>query len=207
MAGGDQSWAGTWDILRDVVHPFSLYLDTYEQAVLQFIFYRTRLYRKEWETISLNHFKFGIATQDGRFVAAPLDMGEPRLLESLKHLEGKHIIEVRRYPGTNRGNQYRIRGEDELDRMHVASYMRQHQRKTNERMLAKFAQNKGIQALLMGIPTPQSLGTPPNNHGVPPPNDYGVQNTPIVKEPISNSALSARQVKVPVKLRTINIRK
>jgi hypothetical protein len=206
--GSDPSWADTWAILRDVMTPYGLYLDTYERDVLNFIFLRTRLYRKEWESIPIKHFKNGVFSADGNLVAPPVDVSEPKIWECLKHLKGKGIVEVRSYPGTSNPNMYRIRGDAEIDREHVVAYTRRYQRSLNERMQAKVLQAPAVQALLEGA-TSKFLGTPTQNTEVAPTKDAGVLNSQNFNNPIFNPAAMPppTEVLVPVRLRKIQINK
>lgn len=207
MAGGDPTWGATWDVLRDVVHHYSLYLDSAERETLWFIFSRTRLFRKEWEAITIRQFECGIVSADGQFIAAPITIGHRALLASLKHLEGKGIIEVKRETrnGGSLPNMYRIKESNEIITTHVFSYMKVNQPKTFDRMTELFAKSAGMQRVLQG------KGTVRNAPRVSAKMHQGVSakmhqyKEPNRKEPILKSA--PRALKVNVLRKTITTSK
>lgn len=103
-------------------------IDLYEREVLFFIFCRTGMYDKEEEVISLRDFMEGIRnTTNGQYVASPVAISKTKLLDSLRHLEAKRIIEVTR--AYQQKNKYRIRKVEELDIEQIMVYMEQNQNK------------------------------------------------------------------------------
>jgi hypothetical protein len=192
MAADGKSWGPTWAILRGVICMYDLYVDLHEQAVLFFIYRRTRMFGKEWEAISLSHFKFGIVSATGEKVIGPIQMGEPKLLECLKHLERKGIIGVRRDGGPNAANMYRINNEDEINMGAVSRYVRRAQPRLNASTLGKFSQNRGMQNVLRGLtPTQQPLGGVPHDGGEGYPTDVGNRNNQITKDQDYNHAAAS----------------
>jgi hypothetical protein len=191
MSGG--KWGTAFDILRDVMHPSIMYVNSHELAVLFFIYCRTRIYNKEWEAIPLRHFLHGIVGSDGQMVIGPLDISEPTLWQCLKHLEGKRLIEIRKHP--LRASEYRIRPDDEVDHTFIMEYMQRHQRKQLTRMLTRFGKNGVIQRVIQAQGTPKSSGEVPQNLGVGVPQNLQALNIPKEKEPISNTAPGAPALK------------
>jgi hypothetical protein len=105
-------WGDAFSIMRDVTYGKLRYMDLYEQTTLAFIWGRTQYYGKAWEFIPLRHFMSGVWGRDGLCVAPRIRISETKLLQSIKGLEAKNIIEVNR---TFRKNRYRIRTEIEID--------------------------------------------------------------------------------------------
>lgn len=171
--------------------PYRELLDLYERDVAQFIFARTRMFAdKQWEAISINQFMRGIVSENYRL--GPVDMSERKLLESLKHLKAKQIVEVRE-GGMTTGNRYRIKEESEIDLEHLHTYVRRHQPKLAERMLGRMAQTPYIRQLVRGRGTQQLSGRLPNNSGVGVPNNSRVHNIPNNNTP--NDLLSPEATK------------
>lgn len=106
---------------------FTIFTNLHERDVLQFIYNRTCMWNKEWEIIPLRHFMEGVREKSGVIVAAPVAMGEPKLLESLRSLEGKGFIKVKRTP--RQPSLYKITDSEEIDLDHALDYMRMFQTK------------------------------------------------------------------------------
>ena len=133
-------WGTAFDIMRDVIYVNSFDLDLYERATLNFIFARTRFYNKQWEYIPLRHFLNGVWSKEVGCVCAPIRISEKKLLESLKHLEGKGIIEVRR--AVTRSNCYRIRHDEEIKGSAPFMYAVQHQPALFNSMIKELERNE-----------------------------------------------------------------
>lgn len=175
-----------------------LYLDLYERETLAFIFGRTSLFFKEWETIPLRHFMEGVRSADGATVMSPIAMSETKLLESLKHLEHKGIIEVRRHPVN--ASQYRIRAFSEIDQTSLLTYMQRHQPKQYQSIIGRhFRQEmrptlstlalrntRRIQEAENRSPKFGVMDTPYTGERVTP--NLGEHNTPIINTPIPNTS-------------------
>ncbi|MGX1348000.1 hypothetical protein AB7M49_001576 [Bradyrhizobium elkanii] len=106
-------WGTAFDALRDVVYGQCEFLDLFEQTTLHFIYRRTHFYGKEWERIPLRHFLCGIWSKEYGCITPPIRISEKKLLESLKSLEAKTIIQVRR--AVTKSNTYRIVQQNEID--------------------------------------------------------------------------------------------
>jgi hypothetical protein len=118
-------WGTAFDILRDILYGKRPYIDLYEQTTLNFIYGRTRYYGKEWEYIPLRHFMCGIWSLDHGCVCPRIRISETKLLEALKNLKAKNIIEVEHRVA--RSNRYRIREDREIDMSGVIRYIADHQ--------------------------------------------------------------------------------
>lgn len=115
-------WGDYFDILRDVVWGKTQFLDLYEQTTLFFILRRTWYWGKEWEFIPLRHFTNGIWTKDGDdCVTPPIRISETKLIQAIKSLEGKCIIEIDRKVA--RTSRYRIRRWAEIDDHKIFEYI------------------------------------------------------------------------------------
>jgi hypothetical protein len=144
-------WGTAFDILRDVLYGESAYLDLYERATLSFIFQRTRMYAKQWEYIPLRHFRNGVWSLEYGRIRSPIRISEKKLIESLKHLEEKTFIEVRR--AVVRANCYRIREIKEIEYTTAVVYIVQHQPKLGRAIIREMEANRtrlnpALQALL-----------------------------------------------------------
>lgn len=122
----------TWEEIfyrpfRDVLQGKNTLLSLHERDVLTFIFCRTRVYKKMSEKIPLRHFEKGVYTRDGVLVCGQVVMSQAKLLESLRHLEGKGIIEVTRRPP--RASIYRIKEIDEIEDDVAFDYIERNQPK------------------------------------------------------------------------------
>jgi hypothetical protein len=137
---GDGKWGTAFDILRDVLYGESGYLDLYEQATLSFIFQRTRMYAKQWEYIPLRHFRNGVWSLEYGRICSPIRISEKKLIESLKHLEEKTFIEVRR--AVARANCYRIRETKEIEHSTAGVYIVQHQPKLGRAIVREMEANR-----------------------------------------------------------------
>jgi hypothetical protein len=58
-------WGLFVPILREVIFANRIYMTEREQQVLLFIYQRTRMYGKEWESIPLRHFTKGVCSRTG----------------------------------------------------------------------------------------------------------------------------------------------
>jgi hypothetical protein len=105
-------WGTAFDIMRDVLYGYRQYLDLYEQTTLSFIFARTGFYNKEWEYIPLRHFLKGVWSKKSGCIISRIRISEKKLIDSLRHLERKGIIDARR--SVTRAKCYRIRRFKEI---------------------------------------------------------------------------------------------
>jgi hypothetical protein len=110
-----------------------MYMDLYERETVAFIFGRTHLYGKEWESISLRQFMHGVRRiDDGAYIASPVAMSRGKLLESLRHLKAKGYIEVRYSAGST---LYRL--TEDVNPEHAMRYMQRHQKKEFESIFGR----------------------------------------------------------------------
>jgi|SRR6266550_3134007 len=96
-------WGDAFGIMREMVYGKRRYLDLFEQTTLAFIFGRTTYYGKEWEFIPLRHFMSGVWSRTSGCISPRIRISETKLLEAIKGLEAKTIIEVERRPAPRRG--------------------------------------------------------------------------------------------------------
>ena len=99
-------WGNAFDILRDTVYGLAQHLDLYEQTTLHFIFRRTQYFGKDWEPIPLRQFLRGVWSKEYGCITPRIRISEKKLLEALKSLEAKGIIQVVR--AVTKSNRYRI---------------------------------------------------------------------------------------------------
>lgn len=173
------------------MHALRMYIDLYERDVLFFIFARTRVYgEKEWERIPIRHFMHGVRAADGRYVCSPVAMSKTKLLEALRHLKGKGIIETRMTEdGTS---NYRVRDESEIDVNHIRTYMSRHQQREFKSIFGRLHTIRGWS--IFGPPPSPNLDQPPS------PNLDQHNNRDINKPILKVAPEPARKV------RTLNIR-
>lgn len=186
---------------------YDMYTDLHERDVLWFIFARTCMYGKVWETIPLRHFTHGVFSE-GVCHGCPVRMGEAKLLESLKHLEAKRVIQVVRHP--TRASRYKVSDTDEFDTGHALAYMRRYQKKAFRGIWGKIAarwplpelaekqqqvfveQSQATKAMIQSrypsFPTPIGNGSPQVEGTVP--HAYGEHNKQNVNKRIIKLAAS-----------------
>lgn len=104
---------------------FRQYMDLYERETMSFIFGRTCMYGKEWENIPIRHFMHGVFDGEGCVVIGPVAVSKTNLLRSLKLLQTKGLIEVRK--SLTGATNYRIKKAAEIDHDHVIAVMRREQ--------------------------------------------------------------------------------
>lgn len=188
-------WGTAFDILRDVVYGRSEFLDLYEQTTLHFIYRRTHFFGKEWERIPLRHFLEGVWSKDYGCITPRIRISEKKLLESLKSLETKTIIQVRRT--VTKSNSYRIAEVNEIETGPLLEWCLRHQPSLLQSMVRQREKNKDIldfgeSEVLRSLkedlaqapartaasyPTGRVTATPPGAAPVPPP--AGEHNLPI----------------------------
>jgi hypothetical protein len=130
-----------FDILRDVVFGKAQYMDLYEQTTLIYIFRRTRIYGKDWESIPLRHFMSGVWSRKNGCIAPRIRISETKLLEALASLESKTIIEIERR--TARISRYRIREDREIEIEKVVQHVGLHQIGLVRTIVRELEQNAG----------------------------------------------------------------
>lgn len=174
------------------------YMDLHERDVFAFIFGRTAMFNKQWEAIPNRHFLYGIVSRDGRYIATPVDMSNNKLFESLRHLEAKGLIKIRRTDGGT--NEYRICAEAELNTDAIENYMEKHQPSVLKSTFGKLHKLRKTRL------NPQSPPTPIQHH--PPSCIDNQHNLPILKKPIIKVSRQsgATDIQVPVRIRKISIK-
>lgn len=133
-------WGTILDVLRDTIFSNGIYLSAHEEAVLLFIFKRTRMYGREWEAIPLRHFTEGVWSRDNGDVCSRLVMKANTVIEARDHLRGKGIIEVREH--TVRAYQYRICEPDEIVQHDIVAYLAKHQPKQLAALVRELRRNR-----------------------------------------------------------------
>jgi hypothetical protein len=85
------------------------------------------MYGKEWEAIPLRHFTNGVWSRNAGDTCPRLVMKNNTVINALRHLKGKGLIEVREH--AIRAFQYRIREPKEIEAENFIVYIREHQPK------------------------------------------------------------------------------
>lgn len=186
-------WSRVFDTVRDVMFEFYRFCDIYERDVLNFIYARTQLFAKHWESIPLRHFMEGIVSHEGVVVQPPVCMSETNLLRSIKYLTEKGILEVRKETGA--ASQYRIRMFEEVSMEHISSYMFRHQPKIAQSIWGRITRDTRRLAAMSGRNTRNTTtnlgGPPPPNSGGRLPPTLGDISIPNIINPIPNVAADA----------------
>lgn len=133
-------WGAAFDVLRYSIFSNSLYLSAHEQTLLLFIFSRTRMYGKEWETIPLRHFTEGVWSRNAGVVCSRLAMKVNTVIEARNHLSGKGIIEVREH--SVQAYRYRVCEPDEIVPHDIITYLVRHQPKQLAALVRELRLNK-----------------------------------------------------------------
>jgi len=118
-------WGQLYDIIRDVLFGCRIYLSDAEEKVALFVFQRTRMYGKEWEKIPLRHFTEGVWSQRGGAICSRLVLKTSTVMEAIRHLKGKGLIQVREHP--TRAFSYRVAAPNELNHHAILVYIREKQ--------------------------------------------------------------------------------
>ena len=88
------------------------YLSGAELKVLLYIIRRTFGFKRESDSISLSQMLHGITTNDGRILDHGAGLSKPTLLQALRSLQEKHVIQTERRRSVERGDEptvYRLR--------------------------------------------------------------------------------------------------
>lgn len=210
------NWSLFYDTVRDIMRDYEAVMDVYEFKVLFFIFKRTYMYsnQKEWERIPLSHFVDGVYDRsDGSQIAAPTGMDRKKLLQALKHLEGKRLIEVRRRfnreSGRKEASEYRIRRDTEINDDQILEYLRANQPRIYQSIIEKTVRHTPGRMVIGNL-----RGRSENGPTVGVKTDLGVGpktdqlNLPKEKLPILNIAPVAQSILKTSSLgRKLNIKK
>src|SRR4051794_15840925 len=87
VASRNPKWNRFYDTARDVLFGCRIYLSDAEEKVASFIFQRTRMYGKDWETIPLRHFTDGVWSQKGGMSCSRLPMKAATVIQAIRHLK------------------------------------------------------------------------------------------------------------------------
>lgn len=120
----------------------SLWMDNYEQLVLTFIYRRIYMYGNQWATIPYRQFTDGVWSAKLGPVTPRIAISREKLFESLRHLQGKRIIEVRPGEKLTDGNRYRIREDSEIDQATILKYVMENQGSLLHSVYRELCKNK-----------------------------------------------------------------
>lgn len=118
-------WDQLFDVIRDVLFGCRIYLSDAEEKIVLFVLQRTRMYGKEWEKIPLRHFTEGVWSQRGGAICSRLVLKTSTVMEAIRHLKAKGIIQVREHP--TRAFAYRLAAPNELNHHAILVYIREKQ--------------------------------------------------------------------------------
>jgi len=118
-------WGQLFDVIRDVLFGCRIYLSDAEEKVVLFVLQRTRMYGKEWEKIPLRHFTEGVWSQRGGAICSRLVLKTSTVMEAIRHLKAKGIVQVREHP--TRAFAYRLANPNEINHHAILVYIREKQ--------------------------------------------------------------------------------